>query len=62
MKKTDIDSQEKDFSFDNLDSLSVEELKKMNRDLRKKSAYLEDKVLYLETLYELITGEGVKNK
>ena len=62
MKKTDIDLQEKDFSSDNLDSLSVEELKKMNRDLRKKSAYLEDKVLYLETLYELITGEGVKNK
>lgn len=62
MKKTDIDSQEKDFSSDNLDSLSAEELKKMNRDLRKKSAYLEDKVLYLETLYELITEDGVKNE
>lgn len=30
------------------------ELKKENKDLRKKIEYLEDKVLYLETLYELI--------
>lgn len=30
------------------------ELKKENRDLRRKIAYLEDKNLYLETLYELI--------
>ncbi len=30
------------------------ELKKENKDLRKKIAYLEDKVRYLETLYELI--------
>ncbi len=31
------------------------ELKKENKDLRKKIAYLEDKNLYLETLYELIS-------
>lgn len=30
-----------------------EELKKENRDLRRKVEYLEDKVLYLETLFEL---------
>lgn len=30
------------------------ELKKENNDLRRKIAYLEDKVLYLEKLYELI--------
>lgn len=31
------------------------ELKKENKDLRKKIAYLEDKVRYLETLYSLIS-------
>ena len=31
------------------------ELKKENKDLRKKISYLEDKNLYLETLYELIS-------
>ncbi len=62
MKKTDNDLQDKNLSSDNLDSLSAGELKKINRELRKKSAYLENKVLYLETLYELITGEGEKNK
>ena len=30
------------------------ELKKENKDLRRKIEYLEDKVLYLEKLYELI--------
>lgn len=60
MKKNDVDSHEDADS--SLDDLSVEELKKMNRDLRKKSAYLEDKVLYLETLYKLITEDDVKNK
>jgi len=33
---------------------SPDELAKENRDLRKKAAYLEDKVAYLEKLYELI--------
>ena len=60
MKKNDVDSHEGTDS--SLDDLSVEELKKMNRDLRKKMAYLEDKVLYLETLYKLITEDDVKNK
>lgn len=60
MKKNDVDSHEDADS--SLDDLSVEELKKMNRDLRKKMAYLEDKVLYLETLYKLITEDDVKNK
>ncbi len=60
MKKNDVYSHEDADS--SLDDLSVEELKKMNRDLRKKSAYLEDKVLYLETLYKLIIEDGVKNK
>lgn len=36
-------------------SSNPEELKKENKDLRRKIAYLEDKVLYLETLYELIS-------
>lgn len=31
------------------------ELKKENKDLRRKIAYLEDKVVYLETLYSLIS-------
>lgn len=33
---------------------SPDELAKENRDLRKKAAYLDDKVAYLEKLYELI--------
>ncbi len=33
------------------------ELKKENKDLRKKIEYLEDKVLYLEKLYEILGTE-----
>lgn len=32
----------------------AEELKNENKDLRKKTAYLEDKNTYLQTLYEII--------
>lgn len=32
----------------------AEELKKENKDLRKKTAYLEDKITYLQILYEII--------
>lgn len=52
-------------SFDKKDSFieeisttttsNLEELKKENKDLRKKIAYLEYKITYLQTLYEIIS-------
>ena len=61
MKKTD-DSPSLNPCSDNPDSLSVEELKRTNRELRKKKEYLEDKVLYLETLHKVLTGNGTGDK
>ena len=39
-------------------TLNPEELKKENKDLRKKIAYLEDKVAYLEALYKVIKEDA----
>lgn len=61
MKKTD-DSPSLNPCSDNSDSLSAGELKRMNRELRKKKEYLEDKVLYLEALHKVLTGKGTGDK
>ena len=61
MKRTD-DSLSLNPCSDNPDSLSVGELKRMNRELRKKKEYLEDKVLYLEALHKVLTGKDPGEK